>query len=62
MTENELKPCPFCGREDIHAKIVKYEGCDVDIVFCMNCGAQVWAFNNDAAMKKWNRRPDDDRK
>ena len=59
----ELKPCPFCGREDIHVKIVKHDGYDIANVFCINCGAQIRAFNSkEAAIKKWNRRADDGKK
>ena len=59
MEENKLKPCPFCGKEDIRAKIVNHDGYDVGIVFCINCGAQIRAFNSEAeAVKWWNRRAD----
>lgn len=33
----ELKPCPFCGCEDID----EYEGDYGNGVYCMNCGAMV---------------------
>ena len=57
MKEMKLKPCPFCGREDIRAKIMNHEGYDVGIVFCINCGAQIRAFNSQAeAIEAWNRR------
>jgi len=57
MKEIDLKKCPFCGREDIHAKIVNHDGYDVGIVFCINCGAQVRVFNSqEEAIEVWNRR------
>jgi Lar family restriction alleviation protein len=56
---NELKPCPFCGSEEVRMRF--------DSVFesycvtCRNCGAKVFQFYGlkDAAVEAWNRRADD---
>ena len=50
----ELKPCPFCGSENIdliaHHKIVVFVQCD-------NCGATFPDFDSkEEAIKAWNTR------
>ena len=53
---NELKPCPFCGSENI--EITSY--C-ADLVFiqCDGCGATFPHFDSEKeAIKAWNGRVD----
>ena len=43
-----LKPCPFCGSEDLHIFALD------DGVKCMNCGAKITGVPN--WVDRWNRR------
>ncbi len=56
--EKQLKPCPFCGSNDIHI-INSYP----HYPFCLGCGAEIrhtpYAFAEDGvrqAAERWNRR------
>lgn len=51
----ELKPCPFCGRDDARMEQLDGGFC----VWCGNCGAETQALHReqDAAFM-WNRRQD----
>ena len=69
----EMKPCPFCGKD--HIVINAYEHSDRDVckwvcsVFCANCFAGTsnhgfdWTEDEakEKAVKAWNRRTSDDR-
>lgn len=72
MTEQKLKPCPFCGGE-AYARFVKDKGAfGYTSVECKKCGAVPYvhmAYNNlskeEAVMgvvEAWNRRVKDDDK
>ena len=40
MTEQKLKPCPFCGDEDIRVVKLTWVNGDKEFVMqCMGCGA-----------------------
>ena len=71
---NELKPCPFCGSEDVRivtgANIswlaTKYRG-NIRTVCCAKCGVNGGVFNTfstteekaeKAAIESWERRAD----
>ena len=62
MTANkELKPCPFCGSENLEI----LGGDDIDkltLISCDNCGATV-AFEKKtiSAKNAWNRRANNDK-
>ena len=71
---NELKPCPFCGGENI--KIGAYSICPDCLVVCENCNASIeltipWKENESekehgercwkALEEAWNRRVNDER-
>ena len=50
----ELKPCPFCGSDDVG--IFFSYGDDKAIVFCNVCDEQVGGQSKAEAIAKWNRR------
>ena len=53
MTEIELKPCPFCGSDDVICG--RFE--DVYYVECLYCGAKVESYNGpEDAVAGWNTR------
>lgn len=71
--EIKLKPCPFCGSaatmdaRNGYEKRQEYYGRACLSIECMDCGAQVTAYNHtdgqlpyetmaEAAAEKWNRR------
>lgn len=54
--KRELKPCPFCGSDDIalYGSVAKF-------VMCKNCEAAVGvceAESADETIQRWNRRAD----
>lgn len=58
MTEQKLKPCPFCGGK---AKIFHYEQGDyyneAFSVYCDNCGASLEDYDfEEQAIEHWNKR------
>ena len=51
MSKSKLRPCPFCGGEEIEAGTVGY-------AYCLNCDAEgPRAKTKAAAIKAWNYRP-----
>lgn len=53
MTEEQFKPCPFCGSHDIAMAFA----CGDEWVECNNCGAMSQMFSNGKkAREYWNRR------
>lgn len=53
MNGIELKPCPFCGSEDVSCD--RFE--DVAYVECWNCSAKVESYNGmDDAIAGWSSR------
>ena len=61
MSEQKLKPCPFCGGEAKLKIIPKYYG-DIYWVKCEECNAETPSdFEKDEAIEAWNRRANDDR-
>lgn len=52
---DELKPCPFCGSEDIFVDEKSI------FVICRNCNTQVWGMMDnelDVVVSLWNTRPE----
>jgi Lar family restriction alleviation protein len=74
MTDNELKPCPFCGggAAVLYHQSNKYTDYDGDYVYCMKCGCRTRlyeCFNGTGkthkdtekeAINAWNNRANDD--
>lgn len=57
--KNELKPCPFCGSDDIDYGIMSGTMKGFDYIQCQNCGAEIRSINNGKyieAIEAWNRR------
>ena len=59
MDEN-LKPCPFCGKSE-HIKVMEFPTDIADIgvvhiVYCTYCGGQIRNPNREDAVKAWNMR------
>ena len=53
MNGIELKPCPFCGSEDVSCGRLE----DVYFVECWDCCAKVETYNGiEDAVKTWNTR------
>ena len=54
----ELKPCPFCGCENISIKVGVYRNGDTSIVECEDCNGGIET--PDDAVAIWNSRPVED--
>lgn len=53
MSKIELKPCPFCGSDDVICDMFE----DVYFVECWNCCAKVESYNGpEDAVAGWNAR------
>ena len=53
MSEIELKPCPFCGSDDVFRGMLE----EVHYVECWHCGAKIETYNGiEDAVKTWNTR------
>lgn len=53
MSEIELKPCPFCGSDDVICDMFE----DVYFVECWDCCAEVKSYNGlEDAVAGWNAR------
>lgn len=48
----ELKPCPFCGSDDVHVR--NYRG--FESVECLSCLVKVFQIEGDEPETYWNRR------
>jgi Lar family restriction alleviation protein len=52
----DLKPCPFCGGEEIHTRIASVAGAWVTFVECSRCPAGVTGDLERFAVESWNTR------
>ncbi len=51
---NGLKPCPFCGQEDLTVEVTKNNECWIE---CPNCGVETPLYESTKqAVAAWNRR------
>ena len=67
MSEEELRPCPFCGGA-AEISYGRFGGKDTSYVMCRKCAAQGEFFvvspkyaSNERAIEAWNRRMSDGR-
>lgn len=61
MRQIELKPCPFCGYKEINTTIGDYDGLFDNVrMWCDRCGASVTSMTEEKAIRKWNRRADNE--
>jgi Lar family restriction alleviation protein len=53
----ELKPCPFCGSDNLYISDSVYqEGC---VIGCIDCGSEVGNFDTkEEVVERWNHRED----
>ena len=49
MSKEKIKPCPFCGSENVYEKIPDSTGCLPNYVKCYTCGAYT-------TVGIWNKR------
>ena len=59
MMEHTLKPCPFCGHDDINVSEREhpYQEGKGYFLWCDKCGAKTDVYDTEKkAIKKWNRR------
>lgn len=57
-TDTILKPCPFCGSNDIYTRIGIYMGKihESVTIICCDCEANIWGATEEKAITAWNRR------
>lgn len=65
-TSEELKPCPFCGTDNIGvnstfiSKAIIVGSAFFPLIVCCECFAQTQPYRTEEeARKAWNRRPND---
>ena len=56
---SELKPCPFCGYEEMVVSPTGYHG--AYIAYCIRCHASTGDYDTKVeAIEAWNRRANDE--
>ena len=59
MSEIKLKPCPFCGSEDIQEGSRKSDLCTDIYIRCRTCGGKMQIceeYGEEELVNRWNRR------
>jgi len=64
MRTNELKPCPFCGGDDVEFVPLYNNDCDkvggkIRCNCCLSTFVHPEANDDDELVEYWNRRPED---
>ena len=56
--ENQIKPCPFCGKEAVLEKLneVYVIGCDTEMCYGNINHMTMVFYSKENAIKTWNRR------
>jgi len=57
----KLKPCPFCGSEDVRKTRYEWRDSNSQDVFCTNCCEGVSGEGGRDAFINWNSRPLEDK-
>ncbi len=57
----KLKPCPFCGSDDIHIKVHRNKhqeevGAQIECYGCLSVYVQVEACSQEELIQAWNKR------
>lgn len=60
---NKLKPCPFCGSDDVHIRVHCNEegeevGAQIECYGCVSIYVHSEAINQEELVSAWNRRAD----
>ncbi len=53
MTKSKLKPCPFCGNEDLRTA---FNNNEYQFIECEPCGLCLERVSKDEIIKAWNMR------
>ena len=62
QTMSELKPCPFCGGNNVHNAEARCFGHSSRwAIVCCDCSARVERSTKQKALNAWNRRVDNER-
>ncbi|MEG0280609.1 MAG: Lar family restriction alleviation protein [Morganella sp. (in: enterobacteria)] len=58
MTEKtqKLKPCPFCGSDDVEILIPYQKKDDSVLIYCFGCDLRIKKSSTPEAITAWNRR------
>ena len=54
--QEEIKPCPFCGRYPFIEDHTQGDEVDGWCAHCHSCDFTIWAYTMNSLLKKWNRR------
>lgn len=59
--DEKLKPCPFCGSDEVHIRVLrneKYEeiGAQIECYGCLSIYGQAEACCQEELVEAWNRR------
>ena len=63
MSEIELKPCPFCGSENIQEGSITFDFCTDIYIRCRECGGKMQIckeYGEEELANRWNRRADNE--
>lgn len=53
---NELKPCPFCGNDNLDVNGIPYTNKNWVEIYCRNCFGSIRSYTYKDAVMKWNKR------
>lgn len=52
----ELKPCPFCGGENLIVGTIPYTNKSLTEIYCRDCFGSIQSYIYADAARKWNKR------
>lgn len=60
--EETLKPCPFCGSNEVQLYVCLNEIKTAYVVQCIDCGASsAYMYSRKDAIEMWNRRNENEK-